>query len=68
MNILLHGERVDVFTAESHFIEWCLVLENEHNDVPHCALDANKMFQDAVYRYDMKARKVLNLAGIEIRW
>lgn len=67
MSIYLYGEQVSGNTANVHFIEWSLRLENEHAAVPHNALDANKMFQQGAYRHDVEAGKVLKLAGIEVR-
>lgn len=68
MAIYLYGDQVSGITAEAHFVEWCLRLENEHEAaVPHCALDAKRDFQEGAYRYNMEKRSILNRAGIEIR-
>jgi hypothetical protein len=67
MAIYLYDEQVSGTTAEVHFINWCLRLENEHEPVAHCALDAARDFQEGAYRYNMEKRAILNRAGIEIR-
>ena len=67
MAIYLYDEQVSGVTAELHFINWCLRLENEHQPVAHCALDASRDFQEGAYRYNMEKREILKLAGIEIR-
>lgn len=67
MYIYLYDEQVSGTTAELHFIDWCLRLENEHNPVPHNALDAMHCFQEGAYNYNMEKREILKHAGIEIR-
>jgi hypothetical protein len=67
MSIYLYGEQVSGTTAEAHFVEWCLRLENEHEPVAHCALDAARDFQEGAYRYNMGKREILKRSGIEIR-
>jgi hypothetical protein len=67
MAFYLYGDQVSGTTAEAHFIHWCLRLENEHEPVAHCALDAARDFQLGAYRYDESKRAILQRAGIEIR-
>lgn len=67
MSIYLHGDQVSGTTAEVHFVSWCLKLENEHQPVAHCALDAARDFQEGAYRGNTDKREILKRAGIEIK-
>ena len=67
MTIYLNGTKVSGHAAMAHFIEWCLSLENEHEPVAHCSLDAISDFQRGVYGGDMAKRAALSRAGIEVR-
>ena len=67
MAFYLYGDQVSGITAEAHFVDWCLRLENEHEPVAHCALDAARDFQLGAYRCDESKRALLRRSGIEIR-
>lgn len=67
MAFYLYGEQVSGTTAEAHFVDWCLRLENESEPVAHCALDAARDFQLGAYRCDASKRAILRRAGIELR-
>jgi hypothetical protein len=50
--------------AEAHYVEWCLSLQNEHNPVPHNALDAMADWQRGAYRNDADAYSRMQQSGI----
>lgn len=65
MTIYLNGAPVSGLAAESHFVEWCLGLENGGKRVPRTSLSAISFFQDAVFGGNIDKLKVLNQSGIK---
>lgn len=63
----IDGKEVTGTQAELHYMNWCLALEQEHADVPHCALDVGASFQRGAFRGDKRDLARINLSGVEIR-
>lgn len=65
MKFYLYEEQVSGLTAEKHFVEWCLKLENQGKPVPRTSLDAIAFFQDAQRNEAMM--QTINQSGIVIK-
>jgi hypothetical protein len=77
INFVVNGQPVTGFAAQSHFVEWGLALEQEHNqDIilltgdDRCALELSRIFQIAAYQPDSLAYpycvELAQAAGITI--
>lgn len=63
---LIDGKEATGVEAELRYMQYCLALEQEHEDVPHNALDVGADFQRGAFGGCGFAKDRMYRAGIEV--